>query len=153
MSENVLNIEDIFSLIPHRYPFLLIDRVLNISENNIIGIKNVTINEPFFQGHFPNKPIFPGVLLIEACAQLSGIYLYKMKNKTSRESMGFLTGVSQFRFRRVIEPGDCINIESSLYVSKLNIYKFKVIAKIDSIISGEGIIDIKFMENNGSNGK
>ena len=153
MSENVLNIEEIFRLIPHRYPFLLIDRVLNISENSIIGIKNVTINEPFFQGHFPNKPIFPGVLLIEACAQLSGIYLYKMKNKTSRESMGFLTGVSQFRFRRVIEPGDCINIESSLYVSKLNIYKFKVTAKIDSILSGEGIIDIKFMENNGSNGK
>ena len=149
MSDKVINIEEIFSIIPHRYPFLLIDRVLEITEKDITGIKNVTINEPFFEGHFPNKPAFPGVLLIESCAQLSGIFLYKIKNKTSKESTGFLTGVSQFRFRKVIEPGDCIFIQSSLFASKFNIFKFKVSAKIDSVIAGEGVIDIKFMENNG----
>jgi 3-hydroxyacyl-[acyl-carrier-protein] dehydratase len=147
MSDNQLHIEDIIELIPHRYPFLLIDRVLEISDEKIVGIKNVTMNESFFQGHFPEKPVFPGVLLIEACAQLSGIYLYKIKGEYPNKYMGFLTGVSKFRFRKIIEPGDCITIESTMYANKLNIFKFNVVAKVDSNIAGEGLLDIKFSEN------
>ncbi len=100
-----LNISDILGILPHRFPFLFIDRVLEIDEKKITAIKNVSVNEPIFTGHFPKDPVFPGVLLIEACAQASGILLNYLSKEKKEEKLGLFGGVSNFRFKKIIRPG------------------------------------------------
>ncbi len=121
MSE-VVDIKEIMSLIPHRYPFLLVDRVIEIEQNKrAVGIKNVTINEPFFQGHFPGNPIMPGVLLIEAMAQVSAVLAYK--SGAGGKSTIFLS-IEKAKFRKPVTPGDQLRIEVEALRGRQTIWRF-----------------------------
>jgi 3-hydroxyacyl-[acyl-carrier-protein] dehydratase len=121
---SVIDIREILTLLPHRYPFLLIDKVISIElGQSLVAIKNVTINEPFFMGHFPDRPIMPGVLIIEAMAQAGGILAYKSSNtKASDGTLFYFAGIDQARFRRVVGPGDQLRIEVKVLRSKRDIW-------------------------------
>jgi 3-hydroxyacyl-[acyl-carrier-protein] dehydratase len=112
--KTVLDINDIFKILPHRYPFLLIDRVVEIvRKQKIVAIKNVTINEPFFAGHFPNMPVMPGVLIVEAIAQAGGaLLLTEVEDRTNK--LILFTGIERAKFRRPVVPGDQLRIEVEL---------------------------------------
>ncbi len=113
----VMNSKEIAQILPHRYPFLLVDRILqiNLEENEILGVKNVTVNEPFFQGHFPGAPIMPGVLLLEALAQTGGILVYK---KGYTKKIAVLLNVANAKFRKPVVPGDVLYLHvKGLHIS------------------------------------
>jgi beta-hydroxyacyl-ACP dehydratase FabZ len=119
-----LEIEEIMELLPHRYPFLLVDRILECDdEKHIVGIKNVTVNEPFFQGHFPGQPIMPGVLQLEAMAQVAGILLNRMSGNP--DAIPFFMGIDGARFRKVVKPGDQLRIEIEITKARSKMARFK----------------------------
>ena len=112
--ETIINITEIKKLLPHRYPFLLVDKVVKLEERSIEAIKNVTINEPFFQGHFPEEPIMPGVLQIEAMAQTAGIWaIRRNKNINANTSVYFMT-IDKAKFRKPVRPGDTLHIKTEI---------------------------------------
>lgn len=120
----VINIDGILDLLPHRYPFLLVDRIVECdSENHIVGIKNVTVNEPFFQGHFPDRPIMPGVLQLEALAQVGGVLMNKRFGKPG--AVALFIGVDKARFRRMVIPGDQLRMEVRFLRSRMNMAKIQ----------------------------
>ena len=131
-------IREIMNLLPHRYPFLLVDRVLEMEEGKrIVSIKNVSINEPFFQGHFPGSPIMPGVLLIEAMAQTWGILvLSSAKEKVGNKNILFL-GIDKARFRKPVYPGDQVRFELDALHFKRTIWKFKGKAFVEETLVAE----------------
>ncbi len=109
---HTLHIEEILELLPHRYPFLLVDRVLDFEEGRFLrAVKNVSVNEPFFQGHFPGKPIFPGVLILEAMAQATGILAFKSVGKLEPGELYYFAGIDEARFKRPVVPGDQMIME------------------------------------------
>lgn len=121
-------------LLPHRYPFLLVDKVIEIeADKRITAIKNVTANEPFFNGHFPGAPIMPGVLMIEAMAQTSGLLVLNGFGVTERDEneMFFLAGVDEARFKRMVVPGDQLQLEVELVKHRLHLWKFKGTATVN----------------------
>lgn len=123
------NIE-IQNLIPHRYPFLLVDRVLEVEEGKIaVAIKNVTINEPFFQGHFPANPIMPGVLIVEAMAQV-GLIAIKTQEE-NKDKLGVFAGIDSMRFKEQVRPGDTLTIEVELTAMRRGIGKADAVAYVD----------------------
>ncbi|HCB15106.1 MAG TPA: 3-hydroxyacyl-[acyl-carrier-protein] dehydratase FabZ [Gammaproteobacteria bacterium] len=128
-----MDIQGILEYLPHRYPFLLIDRVLAIDPGrSLIGLKNVSFNEPFFLGHFPQRPIMPGVLILEALAQATGILAFKsQEEKPDHHSMYYLVGVDNARFKRPVVPGDQLVVEVRLDRIKRGIGKFFGEAKVD----------------------
>jgi beta-hydroxyacyl-ACP dehydratase FabZ len=108
---SLIDVEEIRALLPHRYPFLLVDRIIELEvDRRIVGVKNVTINEPFFQGHFPGRAVMPGVLILEAMAQVGGVLALKSVRSGGRPLM-YLTGVSEAKFRKPVVPGDQIRFE------------------------------------------
>jgi 3-hydroxyacyl-[acyl-carrier-protein] dehydratase len=126
-----MDIQQIQSLLPHRYPFLLVDRVLESEPGRrLVAIKNVTINEPFFQGHFPSKAVMPGVLLIEAMAQATGL-LAMESAEVPREAIYYLVGVDKARFKRPVVPGDQLVFEVEVIKQKREIWVFNAEAKVD----------------------
>jgi len=137
----MLTNEEIQNIIPHRYPFLLVDRILEVEPGKkAIGIKNVTANEPFFQGHFPGNPIMPGVLIVEALAQtacVAGLTLEENKGK-----LGVFTGIESMKFRKQVTPGDTLKLEAEFLVFKLGMGKVKVRATVEDQVAAEG--EIKF---------
>ncbi len=132
MSETV-DIHKILKILPHRYPFLLVDRVLDYEiDKTLTAIKNVSINEPFFGGHFPHRPVFPGVLLIEAMAQASAILASMGMGVTSNETLVYLfAGVNNVRFKRPVEPGDQVQLNVELTRKKGRIWKTATTATVD----------------------
>lgn len=138
-----MNIEEIQHYLAHRYPFLLIDRVTEIENGiSIKGYKNLTFNEAIFQGHFPGQAIFPGVMIIEAMAQLSGILGFVTMNKTASDDMVYLlAGVDNTRFRQRAFPGDRLDIQSNLMRRKRNMWKFNAQAHVeDTLIASVDLI-------------
>lgn len=123
----VMDIHEILKYLPHRYPFILIDRILDIKMGeSLVAIKNVTMNEPFFMGHFPNRPVMPGVLILEAMAQAGGVLAYKSTNTTPSDgSLYYFAGVDNARFRRVVEPGDQLRLEVKVLKSKREFWKLE----------------------------
>jgi len=135
----MLNNIEIQKIIPHRYPFLLIDRVDEIEPGKrSVGRKNVTVNEPFFQGHFPNTPIMPGVLILEALAQVGCVAILSLEENKGK--LGVFTGINEMRFRRQIVPGDTLRLEAEMLVFKRGIGKAKVKATVEGKIAAEGEI-------------
>jgi 3-hydroxyacyl-[acyl-carrier-protein] dehydratase len=128
-----MNINDILQHLPHRYPFLLIDRVTEFNAGeSLVGYKNVSYNEPFFQGHFPQRPIMPGVLILEAMAQATGLLAFKtVERGARRESLYFLVGMDKVRFRKPVEPGDKLVLRAKLLRSKRGIWVFDCEASVD----------------------
>ena len=123
----MIDIHQILKLLPHRYPILLVDRVLEVEQGKRIkAIKNVSINEPFFQGHFPNRPVMPGVLMLEAMAQAAAILTFDSMGKSLDDnSVYYFAGIDGARFKRPVEPGDQLLMDVSLVRSRAGIYKFK----------------------------
>lgn len=132
-----MDINDILQHLPHRYPFLLIDRVTEFNPGeSLVGYKNVSYNEPFFQGHFPERPIMPGVLILEAMAQATGLLAFKtVERGARRESLYFLVGMDNARFKKPVEPGDRLMLYARLVRSKRGIWVFDCEAKVDGAIA------------------
>ena len=129
----MLDIIEIMKYLPHRYPFLLVDRVIEIEEHKkIVAIKNVTLNEPFFQGHFPGNPVMPGVLVIEAMAQVGGILAFKSVPDASRKLVYFM-GIDNARFRKPVVPGDQLKFVLEVTRQRRNIWGFKAEAFVDDV--------------------
>jgi 3-hydroxyacyl-[acyl-carrier-protein] dehydratase len=142
-----ININEIASILPHRYPFLLIDRVVSFTPGEkIIGYKNVTTNEPFFQGHFPGMPVMPGVLILEALAQSTGLLAFKTRqheegiSKRPEGEFYLFVSMDKVRFRRQVEPGDQLMLEATLLRRKRGMWKFDCVAKVDGEIAAEAEI-------------
>lgn len=130
---------DIQKILPHRYPFLLVDRITELEVGKrAVGIKNVTINEPFFQGHFPGNPIMPGVLIVEAMAQVGAVSILTMDEYKGK--LAVFAGFEKMRFRKQVIPGDTLNMEAELIGIKRGVGKAKVCAKVDGKIAAEGEI-------------
>ena len=141
MTATVLDIHQILEKLPHRYPFLLVDRVLELElqpAQRIKAVKNVTINEPFFNGHFPGRPVMPGVLMLEAMAQAAALLSFTvMGANLDRNAMVYLVGIDNARFKRVVEPGDQLILEASIERIKGGIYRFKTRASVDREVAVE----------------
>lgn len=132
---------EIRKLIPHRFPFLLVDKVLELEAGKkIVAIKNVTANEPFFQGHFPEFPIMPGVLIVEALAQTAGICTSVGGDGGGK--LGLFAGIEAMKFKRPVLPGDTLKLEAEIIMNKLGIVKAKVKATVEDQVAAEG--EIKF---------
>ncbi len=132
---NTIDIEGIMDLLPHRYPFLMIDRVIDytISEEHktLKAIKNVTFNEPFFQGHFPGKPVLPGVLILEAMAQATGVLAFTMVGKPNPGELYYFAAIDNARFKRPVVPGDQLVIDVEYLKERRGIASFKGVATVD----------------------
>ena len=138
----MLDINAIKKMLPHRYPFLLVDRVLEMEpKQRIVGLKNVTVNEEFFNGHFPSKPVMPGVLIIEALAQTAGILMLSQEEHQGK--IPYFTGIDNARFRRTIVPGDQIIMEIEVLRLKGSVGKVHAVAKVDAQVAAEA--DLMFV--------
>ncbi len=136
---------DIRKIIPHRYPFLLVDKVIEIDPGkSAVGIKNVTANEPFFQGHFPEYPIMPGVLIVEALAQTAGIAVNaeaaQAGDGSSEAKLGVFASIDEMKFKKQVMPGDTLRLEAEILSSKMGIVKAKVRATVEEKVAAEGEI-------------
>jgi len=130
---------DIQKILPHRYPFLLVDRITEVEQGKrAVGIKNVTINEPFFQGHFPGRPIMPGVLIVEAMAQVGAVAL--LTTEEYKNKLAVFTGIDKLRIRKQVVPGDTLLLEAELLTIKHGIGKAKVNAKVENKVVASGEI-------------
>ncbi len=135
----MIDIKEIMNILPHRYPFLLVDRVIEFENwKRAVGIKNVTINEDFFLGHFPGNPVMPGVLMVEAMAQVAAVLVLKSAEQTGKKDVYF-AAIKEVKFRKVVTPGDQLIIEVELINSKRNIYFFKGKITVDNktVVEGE----------------
>jgi UDP-3-O-[3-hydroxymyristoyl] N-acetylglucosamine deacetylase/3-hydroxyacyl-[acyl-carrier-protein] dehydratase len=133
----VFGIEEIMKVLPHRYPFLLVDRILELEANKrVVGVKNVTINEPFFQGHFPGHPIMPGVLIIEAMAQVGGVLMLGTIDDPSQKVVYF-TSLDNVKWRRPVRPGDQIVFELEVVAVRGPMCKMRGVAKVDGELVAE----------------
>ena len=131
-----LDINEIRAIRPHRYPFLLVDRIVEMEPERIVGIKQVTANEPFFQGHFPDFPVMPGVLIVEAMAQTAGVLV--LKSIPDRENkLVLLVAVENARFRRPVVPGDTLRMEMKLLKRKVSVAKMAGVATVDGLVVAE----------------
>jgi len=141
----VLDINEIQSILPHRYPFLLVDRIVELEAERIVGIKNVTLNEPFFAGHFPAFPVMPGVLIIEAMAQAAGVLV--LKNIPDRhQKLVFLVAVENARFRKPVVPGDTLRLEMQIIKRRTNVAKMAGRATVDGQLVAEAEVMCKLAD-------
>lgn len=127
-----LSAEEIQAILPHRYPFLLVDRISEMDlDQRVVGLKNVTINEPFFQGHFPGRPVMPGVLILEAMAQVGGVLAFKSLDQKGRPVV-YLTGVDHAKFRKPVVPGDQLRFEIEVLKKRAPFWKMQAKAFVES---------------------
>jgi 3-hydroxyacyl-[acyl-carrier-protein] dehydratase len=140
-------IAEILEALPHRYPFLMIDRIIDIDgDDSAVGIKNVTFNEPIFLGHFPNNPIFPGVLIIEGMAQTAGAIVIKHDSTGGRKNIVLMLGVDKAKFRKPAGPGDRIEFHISKIQRRRNVGRYQAYAKVDGTVIAEAEISAMIVE-------
>ncbi|MCK4783265.1 MAG: 3-hydroxyacyl-ACP dehydratase FabZ [Desulfobacteraceae bacterium] len=146
--ETVYNIEEIMGLLPHRYPFILVDRVVEIEpDKRIVVVKNVTMNEPFFQGHFPGTPVMPGVLIVEAMAQAGGVLVYASLPEDKRKGGIYFMGIDKARFRKPVVPGDQLVIEVLWTKRRGNVSRMSGKATVDGGLVAEAEVMAMIGEN------
>jgi len=144
----VLEIGRIMEMIPHRYPFLLIDRVVDvIPDSSAVGIKNVTVNEPFFQGHFPGHPVMPAVLVVEAMAQTAAVLVVHTLGKSSEGKLVYFTSIDTARFRKPVLPGNTLRIRVEKERSRGSFWKFKGEARVNDTLMAEATFSAMIMGN------
>ena len=145
----IIEIEKIIKMMPHRYPFLLIDRLIDIKNDEYaIGLKNVTINEPFFMGHFPGKKVMPGVLIIESMAQTSGALVVSSYGDKAMGKLVYFMSIDKARFRKLVTPGDQLYIEVKKKQARKLVWKFDCIARVNDQIVAEATITAMIVDNN-----
>lgn len=138
MSENTIDIMRIMEMIPHRYPILLVDRVIDfVPDKSAVGLKNVSFNEPHFQGHFPRMPVMPGVLIIEAMAQTSAILVVQSLGEEAEGKLVYFMTIDEAKFRKPVTPGDSMYIHVTKERSRGNIWKFKGEARVNDVLCAE----------------
>jgi 3-hydroxyacyl-[acyl-carrier-protein] dehydratase len=144
----VIDINRVIQMIPHRYPFLMVDRVIDVvPDASATGIKNVTINEPFFQGHFPSRPIMPGVLIIEAMAQTAGVLVVATLGPEAEGKLVYFMSVENARFRKPVQPGDQLHIHVRKERHRGNVWKFAGEAKVDGQLMAEATYTAMIVDN------
>ena len=149
-AEGMLDIEGIKSVLPHRYPFLLVDRILEMDTGSrAVGLKNVTFNEEFFQGHFPGHSVMPGVLVLEAMAQVGGVLLLSLSR--NRGKLAYFAGMDKVRFRKPVIPGDSMITEVQLIKAHGSIGKVRAVASVDNQVVAEGEFMFALVERDGRN--
>ena len=141
----ILDINEIRSILPHRYPFLLVDKIVELTDQGIVGIKNVTSNEPFFQGHFPDFPVMPGVLIVEAMAQTAGVLVLK-SIRDRHKKLVLLVAVENARFRKPVVPGDTLRMEMTVIKRKSTVAKMAGVAKVDGVVVAEAEVMCKIAD-------
>jgi len=140
-----IDIREILDLLPHRYPFILVDRIIEMTlGESIVGLKNVTINEPFFQGHFPSEPIMPGVLILECMAQVGAILAYLSEREKFAGQLVYFAGLDEVRFRRKVTPGDQLIIKTEILKRKGKVYKLASKAYVDEQLATEALLVATF---------
>jgi 3-hydroxyacyl-[acyl-carrier-protein] dehydratase len=150
-AKDIIDVQQIQGLIPHRYPFLLVDRIVEMVEGErAVGLKNVTINEPQFQGHFPQYPIMPGVLIVEAMAQTSGALVVKTLGEKAEGKIVFFMSIDEAKFRKPVVPGDALYIHVDIIKGRGAIWKFKGVAKVDDNVHAEATFTAMIMNEDGS---
>lgn len=146
-SPRSISIERIMEMIPHRYPFLMIDKVIDLELGEYaVGVKNVSINEPFFVGHFPEKPVMPGVLIIEAMAQTSAVLVVQTLGKEAEGKLVYFMSVDEAKFRKPVGPGDSIHIRVEKQQSRRNVWKFSCVATVEGAKVAEAIVCAMIVE-------
>ncbi|MGE0251521.1 MAG: 3-hydroxyacyl-ACP dehydratase FabZ [Dongiaceae bacterium] len=144
---DMLDVNRIKEMIPHRYPMLMIDRVLDlVPGESAIGIKNVTANEPFFQGHFPQRPVMPGVLIIEAMAQTAAVLVVHTLGKQAEGKLVYFMTVDEARFRKPVAPGDQLKVHVQKERSRGNVWRFKGEAKVGDVLVAEAIYSAMILD-------
>jgi len=149
----IYGIHDIMRFLPHRYPFLLVDRIVELEpDKRIVGLKNVTINEPFFQGHFPGAPVMPGVLIIESMAQVAGVMIYRDLPDREKKLIYF-AGIESAKFRRPVLPGDQLRIEMEMLNRRSNFGKMQGRATVDGKLVAEAVVLFVISDHPSARGK
>lgn len=133
MTKIVLDINQIMQMLPHRYPMLMVDKVIEISDNSLVAVKNITINEGVFSGHFPGHPVFPGVLIIEAMAQAAGVYVIHKKNIDPQKNVVYFMSIEDAAFRKPVLPGDSMHLHIEILKNRGKIWKMQGEAKVDGV--------------------
>jgi beta-hydroxyacyl-ACP dehydratase FabZ len=139
-----LDIQEIRNILPHRYPMLLVDRILEMDETTIVGLKNVTVNEPFFMGHFPDFPVMPGVLVVEAMAQVAGVLV--LSSMPRGDKLVLLASVEEAKFRKPVVPGDQLRIKMTIERRKASVAKMRGEATVDGVLVAEAIVMCKLAD-------
>ncbi|HWQ69841.1 MAG TPA: 3-hydroxyacyl-ACP dehydratase FabZ [Patescibacteria group bacterium] len=148
----MIDIRQIQEMLPHRYPFLLVDRILEIEPGKrVVGLKNVTINESFFQGHFPGQPVMPGVLVIEAMAQIGGVLLMRTLNVTAEKKLVYFTGIDRAKFRRPVLPGDQVRFEIELLQIRSRNCRMQAMAFVQDKLVAEAELSCMVVDRESSN--
>lgn len=143
----IFDIAQIMRAIPHRYPFLMVDRIVEVlKDTSAIGIKNVTVNENFFQGHFPERPVMPGVLIIESMAQTAGVLVVESLGPEARGRLVYFMTIDGAKFRRPVVPGDQLRVHVARERKRGNVWKFQCVAKVEGQVAAEAIISAMILD-------
>ena len=145
-----VNITEVMQLIPHRYPILLVDRIVEYTPGvSAVGLKNVTFNEPHFNGHFPGWPVMPGVLIVEAMAQTSACLVVKTLGDEAKGKIVYFMSIEEAKFRKPVTPGDQLHIHVEVVQNRRNVWKFKGEAKVGGVVCAEAVFSAMIMDNVG----
>jgi 3-hydroxyacyl-[acyl-carrier-protein] dehydratase len=143
----LMDIKRVMQMLPHRYPFLMVDKIIDfVADQSAIGVKNVTINEPFFKGHFPSFPVMPGVLIVEAMAQTAAIMVVETLGKASEGKLVYFMTIDNARFRKPVVPGDTLHIHIQKIQNRRNVWKFQGEAKVDGVLCAEAVFSAMILD-------